>query len=122
MYWSVDNSLECLNKFGKDEASSIHTYYFSTLYTNLPLKDIHEKLTELICRMFKNSYAMYISVNAFTKKAFWSNERIKGYRHYTLQQVLDALEFILFNTYIRFGDYIFLQTRGIPMGGNASPL
>ena len=122
MYWSVDNSLECLNKFGKDEASSIHTYDFSTLYTNLPLKDIHEKLTELICRMFKNSYAMYISVNAFTKKAFWSNERIKGYRHYTLQQVLDALEFILFNTYIRFGDYIFLQTRGIPMGGNASPL
>ena len=122
MYWSVDNSLDCLKKFNRVEASSIHTYDFSTLYTNLPLHDVLERLTELICRMFKNANSLYISVNSFTKKAFWSNERKKGSKSYTMHQVLDALEFILFNTYVRFGEYIFLQTRGIPMGGNASPL
>ena len=121
-YWSIDNSLECIQKLSKVEASCIHTYDFSTLYTNLPLKDIHDKLTELVCRMYKNAYSKYIAVNSFTRKAFWTNEWKKGYSNFTLQHVLDALEFILYNTYIRFGDHIFLQTRGIPMGGNASPL
>ena len=122
MYWSIDNSLECIQKLSNVEASCIHTYDFSTLYTNLPLKDIHEKLTELVSRMYKNAYAKYISVNVFTQKAFWSNEWKKGYTNFTLHHVLDALEFVLNNTYVKFGDYIFLQTKGIPMGGNASPL
>ena len=122
LYWSIDNSLECLQKISKLEATSIHTYDFSTLYTNLPLEDIFEKLSSLICRMFKNAYSRYILVNTYTNKAFWSNEDKRGYNCYTLQHVLDALEFILYNTYIIFGENIFLQTRGIPMGGNASPL
>ena len=33
-----------------------------------------------------------------------------------------ALEFILNNTYIKFGQQLFLQTKGIHMGGSASPL
>ena len=34
---------------------------------------------------------------------------------------LEALELILFNTYIQFNGSIFKQILGIPMGGNASP-
>ena len=33
-----------------------------------------------------------------------------------------ALEYILFNSYVKFGPYVFKQIKGIPMGGNASPL
>ena len=121
-YWSIDNSLQFLQKVAHTEASSIYTYDFSTLYTNLPLDDILNKLTELIIRMFNNADSHYILVNTFKGKAFWANENRKGYHKYTLQHVLDSLEFILFNTYTKFGDIIFLQTRGIPMGGNASPL
>ena len=122
MYWSIDNSLQCLHKFDGLEASSIHTFDFSTLYTNLPLNDIHTKLTDLICRMFRNAYSRYISFNTYLDKVFWSNEVKHGFKNYYMQHVLDALEFILFNTYTKFGDVVFLQTRGIPMGGNASPL
>ena len=39
---------------------------------------------------------------------------------YTIDKLLEALELILFNTYIQFYGSIFKQILGIPMGGNAS--
>ena len=122
MYWSIDHSLQCLHKLQSLKAESIFTFDFSTLYTNLPLDDIYNHLSSLICRMFKNANSKYILVNNYTKKAFWHNDRKNGYSIYTLDLVLDTLNFILHNSYVMFGPYIFLQTKGIPMGGNASPL
>ena len=123
MHWSIDNSSECLNKIKNINAKSVHTFDFSTLYTNLPLDDIHDKLTQLIKKMYKNANSEYILVNLYTKKVFWSQiNKLGNYKSFSLQHLLDALEFILYNTYIKFGQQLFLQTKGIPMGGNASPL
>ena len=123
MHWSIDNSSECLNKIKNINAKSVYTFDFSTLYTNLPLDDIHDKLTQLIKKMYKNANSEYILVNLYTKKAFWSQINKSGnYKSFNLQHLLDALEFILYNTYIKSGQQLFLQTKGIPMGGNASPL
>ena len=72
--------------------------------------------------MFQNANSRYIMVNNFTGTTFWSNDRKSGYKFHTLDHVLDSLHFILYNTYVIFGPYTFLQTKGIPMGGNASPL
>ena len=59
---------------------------------------------------------------AIAKKAIWSNgSNYAGYREYTTDELLEALEIILFNTCIQFNGCIFKQTLGIPMGGNASP-
>ena len=44
-----------------------------------------------------------------------------GYKTYTVDMLIDALELTLYNTYVQFGGYIFKQILGIPMGGNASP-
>ena len=61
-------------------------------------------------------------VNSNSKRAFWSNgKNYAGYREYTIDKLLEALELILFNTYIQFNGNIFKQIHGIPMGGNASP-
>ena len=92
------------------------------LYTNLPLIDIHVKLTKLIKKMYQNANAHYILVNTYTGKAFWSHTDKGSYKSFNLQHLLDALEFILNNTYMKFGQQLFLQTKGIPMGGNASKL
>jgi hypothetical protein len=35
--------------------------------------------------------------------------------------VLDSLHWILNHTYVRFGGKLFIQHKGIPMGGNCSP-
>ena len=122
-FWSIDNSMEFLQKINDiDLADSVETYDFSTLYTNLPLCNIYDSLEKLIIKMFKNSGSSSILVNASRRKAFWSqNSSRTGYTVYTIDRLLDALKFVLFNTYVKFGDTIFKQILGIPMGGNASP-
>ena len=121
-YWSVDNSLDCIKKLQNMKAKSVYTFDFSTLYTNLPLKSIEEALQQLVIKMFKNSSKHYILVNTFFKTAFWSDSPKSGYKVFTLDKVLDSLHWILYNTYVRFGDHLFRQEKGIPMGGNCSPL
>ena len=86
------------------------------------LRNVEEKLTELLCPMYNNANASYILVNSYSKNAFWSNTAKGNYTSFSLQHLLDALEFILYNTYIQFNQKLFLQTKGIPMDGNASPL
>ena len=79
-------------------------------------------MEQLIIKMFKNSGSNYILVNATRKKAFWYNgKEYVGYKRYTIDKLLDALKFILYNSFIKFADMIFKQIKGIPMGGNASP-
>ena len=74
--------------------------------------DIHDKLTKLIKKMYQNANANYILVNTYTGKAFWSHTDKGSYKSFNLQYLLDALEFILNNTYIKFGQQLFLQTKG----------
>ena len=104
-------------------ATSIETFDFSTLYTNLPLDDIYESLKLRINKMFNNSTSSAILVNVYTGRAFWLNSGPcrTGYKQYTIDKVLNALHFVLFNSYVQFGGYVFRQVKGIPMGGNASP-
>jgi ubiquitin C-terminal hydrolase len=121
-FWSVDNSHEVVNKIKNIKAESLETYDFSTLYTNLPLDIIYKDLESLIIKMYRNSGSHTLLVNPQTKKCFWYQGNFyAGYKRYTIDKLLRALHFILNETYIQFGGFIFQQTLGIPMGGNASP-
>ena len=54
LFWSIKNSGEVLNKFEakRQQASSISTYDFSTLYPTLPHNLIKDKLIPLIQKTF----------------------------------------------------------------------
>ena len=123
-FWSIDNSVEFLNKLSNIKcADSIATFDFSTLYTGLPLDNVFDSLEKLIIKMFKHSGSNILLVNTDRGKAFWSRNisNYSGYKEYTLDKLLEALKFILSNTYVQFAENIFKQVKGIPMGGNASP-
>ena len=123
-FWSIDNSVEFLHKLSHIKyADSFGTFDFSTLYTGLPLDNVYESLEKLIIKMFKNSGSNILLINADREKVFWSRNisKYSGYKEYTVDKLLDALKFILYNTYVQFAGYIFKQVKGIPMGGNASP-
>jgi hypothetical protein len=123
-YWSIDNSLEFVDKLSHiNHAYSIETFDFSTLYTNLPLQTIYDSLKLLIIKMYSKNNSNIILVNVYKKKSFWCGKSsYSGYIEYTIDKLLNALEFVIFETYIQFGNNIFKQIKGIPMGGNASPL
>ena len=116
----------CLSKlksrgFG---ATSLSTYDFSTLYTTLPHNLIKEKLLDLIERffkkIFKNEGMLYLACN--DKKAFFTSTDHRGYTLWSCQNVCDALSYLLDNIYIRFGNTLYRQIVGIPMGANCAPL
>jgi len=121
-FWSIDNSQEFIGKVENVEGKSIFTFDFSTLYTNLPQSNILEALTQLIYAMYKNANGKYINVNMYTGTGYWSYNRGNRCKSFDIDELITAIEFILNNRYVRFGPYIFKQIKGIPMGGNCSPL
>ena len=125
-FWSIDNSNEFILKLSTiDRADSIKTYDFSTLYTNLPLDYIYQMLEKLISKMFASSRSDKMWINGERGKAFWAqgmtDYKKSGYKCYDQDDLLKSLHYILFETYVKFAGNIFKQTKGIPMGGNASP-
>ena len=45
-----------------------------------------------------------------------------GYKLWSCQNVCDALSYLLDNFYIRFGNKLYGQIVGVPMGTNCAPL
>ena len=82
-------------------------------------------LEQLISKMFAASKKSKLWVNGERGKAFWCgsmNDYSKsGYKCYDQEDLLRSLRYILYETYVKFAGNIFQQTKGIPMGGNASP-
>ena len=64
---------------------------------------------------------MYNLFPLFLSLAFTS-EKHKKYHAWSCQNVCDALTFLLYNIFIRFGTKLYRQVAGIPMGANCAPL
>ena len=85
--------------------TSLSTYDFSTLYSTLSHNLIKEKLLDLneraFKKIFKNRVRFILPVTFFTST--------------------DAFSYLLDNIYIRFGNKLYRQIDGIPMGSNFAP-
>ena len=53
---------------------------------------------------------------------FFTSTDHRGYKCRSCQNVCDALSYLLDNIYIRFGNKLYRQIVGIPMGTNCAPL
>ena len=124
VFWSIKNSGEVLSilKSRGFHAASVSTYDFSTLYTTFPYSLIKEKLIDLIERkqLYKNEGTLYLACN--DKKAFFTSSDHTGYKLWSCQNVCDALSYLLDSIYIRFGNKLYRQIVGIPIGRNCAPL
>lgn len=121
-FWSVKNSLEVLDKLQAHVGpfESLQSFDFSTLYTTLPHDLIKKKFTYLIQWAFKKSDCEYISSNSF--KTYFTNTKQKSSVNWTSFDMILALEFLLDNIFVRFGNSVYRQVIGIPMGTNCAPL
>jgi hypothetical protein len=122
MFWSIKNSNEVLTKLENEQnhISSLSTYDFSTLYTTLPHNLIKEKLTDLIKNTFKRVEKTFIACN--DHRAFFTGSGVGHYTMWTSTEVCNALTFLLENIFVRYGNTIYRQIVGIPMGTNCAPL
>lgn len=122
LFWSIKNSDAVLDKLQskRNLVSTISTYDFSTLYTTLPHNLIKDKLCKLIEKTFAREKKPFLACN--NSRAFFTDEPMKYYTVWTCSEVCMALNFLLDNIFVRYGDTVYRQVIGIPMGTNCAPL
>ena len=120
-YWIVDNNklvLEDINYINtKHNAKTVQTFDFSTLYTKIPLKDLKEKLKYIVDKAFKGGTNQFIQLTQ--QEARWHNSKKKD--TFTKEEVHNMIDIVVDNSFFRFGDKVYRQCIGIPMGIDPAP-
>ena len=113
-FWIIDNSLDFIDNIKNIKTKHLETYDFSTLYTSLPHTEIKEKFKTIFKKIYARESKTFINVN--WNKAYFSSTKNKNFYAFTERDLLKILEFILNNIYVKFGDKIYKQVIGIPIG------
>ncbi|KAK3098297.1 hypothetical protein FSP39_018072 [Pinctada imbricata] len=90
------------------------------MYTTLPHDKINDQLSKLIKWCYNREGKTYICTSE--SKGFFSATEYKSYKSWTCSDLCSALSFLLDNICVRFGENLYKQVVGIPMGTNCAPL
>ncbi|KAK3088048.1 hypothetical protein FSP39_013922 [Pinctada imbricata] len=90
------------------------------MYTTLPHDKINDQLSKLIKWCYNREGKIYICTSE--SKGFFSATEYKSYKSWTCSDLCSALSFLFDNIYVRFGENLYKQVVGIPMGTNCAPL
>ena len=124
LVWTTKGTMDVHNMFknlDRRQISSIFTADFSTMFTMFEHNIILKNILALINLCFKNSGKQGVCISR--NKVWYANESnnnavifIDQHQCYKLAQ--DVIQ----NTYVSFAGLNFKQIKGVPMGGNASPM
>lgn len=128
--WFVRTTQEVIDTVCSDSTiEEFETSDFSDMYTNIPLDDLVTELhaaielaADELARLFNVTLVDAREVLRFTPMRKW--ERPSGRAvasHWSLHTLKNVLERIVYMSYVRVGDRLFRQTRGIGMGPESSP-
>ena len=119
-FWVVENSTPVINKLerinSKNNAKSISTYDFSTLYTKIEHHNLLKILFEIIDFVFSAGRKKYIAFS--NKSAYWTNNKWNSFSKTSLKT---AVKHLITECYFTIGDIVLLQIIGIPMGIDPAP-
>ena len=101
----------------KRNARNIKTFDFSTLYSKIPLDDLKEKLKEIVDKAFKGGHNKYIQITSKTARWFHSKKN----ESFTKEDIFSMIDLVIDNSFFKFGDKVFRQSNGIPMGIDPAP-
>ena len=100
--------------------STVSTYNFVNLCKTLHHNLIKDKLTELIRKTVSRENNFFLACS--TDKAFFTDRPIIYYTNWTCSEVCESLTLLLDNIFVRYGNILYRQVIGIPMGTNCAPL
>ena len=81
---------------------------------------IKEKVLSLVKWCFNRESKTYLCTS--DKAGFFSNKTYDSYKCWTCTEFSEAFTFLMENIYVQFGDMVYQQIVGIPMGTNCAPL
>ena len=112
--------IESINKLNKrNSAKSISTYDFSTLYTKIPHQKLLEVLNELVDFCFQGGTHEKVSINK--SNARWVSKNNKSKLSFNKDVIKDGIKYLMGNCFFTFGEKLFRQIVGIPMGSDPAP-
>ena len=118
LVFDVQTSMEVKNMFDKAEnVLSISINDFSTLYTLFDHEHLLGNISWLLHRLAKNSNQRHIRIGR--DKAWWVLGSSEGIV-YSLEEVLEMVDYLVRNSYIKAFGNIFRQGKGIIMGSKSS--
>ena len=97
--------------------TSISINDFSTLYTLFDHEHLLGNITWLLQKLAKNSGHRHLKVSK--ENAWWVSGSADGIV-YSLEEVLEMIDYLVRNSYIKAFGSIFRQVKGIIMGGKSS--
>ena len=119
-WWIINSNTPILNTIksinSKNNAKCINTYDFSTLYTTLMHNDILSVFSKFFDFIFKNSKTQ-ICHSYFKSYMTYKNSK----QSYDKYKITKLLKIVIENTYFTFGNELYRQTIGIPMGTDSAP-
>jgi len=125
-FWVINNSAELCkvlhNMSAVSEGNSVYTYDFTTLYTKLEHQDIKQGIQILLDKAFNTEKEKYIHISPFG--AYWTYSSVAPDNTlvFSKNRIHQLLMWVIDNTYFTFGNHVFKQNIGIPMGTNCAPL
>ena len=125
--WILKNSKELLVNLKSQNLShinSIKTYDFSTLYTTIPHDKLKTRLCNIIdsCFFNKDGKRKYSYLVISHSKNYFVKLHSDSTHKYSEVDIKAMLEFLIDNIFVVFGNQVFQQSVGIPMGTNCAPL
>ena len=101
-------------------SKNIRTYDFSNLYTSIPHNKLKTNIRKFILEAFGMKNKMFINVTK--EHAYFSNKRSNSSTvTFTNLELIEAVEYIINNSFIKFNGKIYKQVVGIPMGTSCAP-
>ena len=123
-FWIIQNSkpvVDTLNYISsKNNAKCVSSFDFSTLYTKIPHNKLFNELTSVIKFIFKGGSSSHIKINHLGI-ARWAKKLTPSASSYDKNSIITALKYILDNSQFKFGNKLFQQVIGIPMGSDPAP-
>ena len=122
-FWVISNNIpitETIKNLNKRGLSKfIYTYDFSTLYTKIPHDKLLFVLNSLVDFCFDGGTSDYIAVTNYGAR--WVTNPSKSKFMYNKSSIKLALRYLMSNCFFTFGQSVFQQVIGIPMGSDPAP-
>ena len=113
----TSTEVKAMFELATGSARSISINDFSTLYTLFDHDHLMGNVTWLLGKLSRNSGMNFVRIGH--DKAWWVRNNSEGVV-YTVGELMEMIDYLVRNTYIKAFGSIFRQGRGIIMGGKSS--
>ena len=103
----------------RNRVKDVGSFDFSTLYTKIEHEALLAEMKWLIRGAFEDSGKKKIAV--YSKEAKWVNQGREGTKTVDEEELIEMVEYLVTNMMIIYGDKVYRQWIGIPMGTDCAP-